>query len=90
MNTPQKMEDLRHVETCLTLDERIAAVNESKLLRAIRALGDRWLLSPNYSGHYRPELRPGGRAHAKRSPSITIASRLVAVPTHAPPELHRS
>ncbi len=53
-----KNTDLRLVETGLTEDERIAAINESKRLQAIRALGNRWLLAPDYCGHYRPELMP--------------------------------
>lgn len=58
MKTPQKMEDLRHFQTALAPDERLAAINENKRLQAIRALGSRWLLSPNYDGHYQPELSP--------------------------------
>jgi hypothetical protein len=53
-----KNTDLRHIQTALTPDERLAAVNECKRLQAIKALGNRWLLAPDYSGHYRPELMP--------------------------------
>ncbi|MDR6389172.1 hypothetical protein [Paraburkholderia phenoliruptrix] len=56
--TPQKMTDLRHIHTALAPDERLAAINESKRLQAIRALGSRWLLAKDYDGHYRPELSP--------------------------------
>lgn len=48
--------DLRHCDTGLSADERLAAINESKRLQAIRALGNRWLLAKDYDGHYRPEL----------------------------------
>lgn len=48
--------DLRHVQTGLSDDERREAIQECRRLKAIDALGDKWLLSPNYSGHYRPEL----------------------------------
>lgn len=54
--TPQANEDLRHVQTYLAPDERLAAINENKRLQAIRALGSRWLLAPDYDGHYQPEL----------------------------------
>lgn len=53
-----KMTDLRHITTALAPDERLAAVNENKRLQAIKALGNRWLLAPDYDGHYRPELMP--------------------------------
>ena len=56
MKTPIKNQDLRHVDTALTASERIAALNECKLLKSIRNLGTHWLLHPNYSGHYQPEL----------------------------------
>lgn len=48
--------DLRHYDTGLSADERLAAINESKRLNAIRALGNRWLLAKDYDGNYRPEL----------------------------------
>lgn len=51
-----KNTDLRHVETYLAPDERLAAINESKRLQAIKALGSRWLLAKDYDGHYQPEL----------------------------------
>jgi hypothetical protein len=54
--TPQRNEDLRHIETGLTFEQRIAAINECKALKAIRGLGNRWLLAKDYDGHYRPEL----------------------------------
>jgi hypothetical protein len=54
----QKNTDLRHVQTALSPDERLSAINESKRLQAIKALGSRWLLAPDYDGHYRPELMP--------------------------------
>lgn len=50
--------DLRHFETGLSDEERRQAIQECRRLKAIDALGDKWLLSPNYSGHYRPELMP--------------------------------
>lgn len=50
--------DLRHIETGLSEEERQAAIIESRRLKAIDALGDKWLGSPNYNGHYRPELMP--------------------------------
>lgn len=53
-----KNTDLRTIETDLSEDERREAINEFRRLRAIDALGDKWLLSPNYSGHYEPELMP--------------------------------
>ncbi|MEX3914830.1 hypothetical protein AB4Y43_01095 [Paraburkholderia sp. BR10872] len=56
--TPQRGDDLRHIETLLSPDERLAAVNESKRLQAIKALGSRWLLAKDYDGHYQPELSP--------------------------------
>ncbi|MBC8642106.1 hypothetical protein IAG25_35460 [Caballeronia sp. EK] len=30
--------------------------HEERLARAKEMLGDKWLLSPNYNGHYVPEL----------------------------------
>lgn len=58
MNTPARNSDLRHIDTCslLTEEERIAAINQSKALKSIRALGNNWLLHPEYSGNYQPEL----------------------------------
>lgn len=60
LRTPKINEDLRHVETALAPDERLAAINENKRLQAIRALGNRWLLAPDYCGHYVPELHARG------------------------------
>jgi hypothetical protein len=57
----QKNTDLRHVQTALSPDERLSAINESKRLQAIKALGSRWLLAPDYDGHYRPELHARSR-----------------------------
>ncbi|QTO46362.1 hypothetical protein [Burkholderia latens] len=54
--------DLRHVETGLSEAERLAAVTESKRLRAIRQLGNRWLLAKDYTGHYVPILTKKGAA----------------------------
>ncbi len=64
MNTPHKMQDLRHVDTGLSEEQRSAALYECKLLKALRALGKNWLLHPQYSGHYVPELhaRAGARS----------------------------
>lgn len=56
MKTPIKNQDLRHVDTELTASERTAALTECKLMKAKRNLGTYWLLHPNYSGHYQPEL----------------------------------
>lgn len=56
--TPRRGDDLRHLETCLTDEEIREALLECRRLRAIDALGDRWLGAPNYNGHYRPELMP--------------------------------
>jgi hypothetical protein len=61
MNIP-KMTDLRHVETGLTAEQRLAALNESKAMKAIKALGNRWLLAKDYDGHYQPELHARGVA----------------------------
>lgn len=58
--TPQINEDLRHIQTSLTPDERLTAINESKRIQAIKALGNRWLLAKDYDGHYRPELHARG------------------------------
>lgn len=51
-----KMTDLRHVETDLSDDEKKLAILESRRLQQIRELGDKWLGSLNYSGHYVPAL----------------------------------
>lgn len=51
-----KMTDLRHVETGLTEMEKHEAILESRRLQQIRELGDKWLGSLNYSGHYVPAL----------------------------------
>lgn len=59
MNIP-KMTDLRHVETGLTAEQRLAALNESKAMKAIKTLGNRWLLAKDYDGHYQPELHARG------------------------------
>lgn len=61
MNTPQRMTDLRHVDSGLTPEQRIAAINQSKALKSIRALGNNWLLHPEYSGNYQPELHVARR-----------------------------
>jgi len=50
--------DLRTVETGLSDEERRAAVYEGQRLRMIKQLGDKYLLSPSYNHHYRPELMP--------------------------------
>jgi hypothetical protein len=64
MNTPRKMQDLRHVQTGLTPEQRVAALNENKRFKALRMLGTNWLLHPQYSGHYKPEMhvRIGARS----------------------------
>lgn len=56
VTTPRKMTDLRHVDTGLSAEQRIDALNECKLFRSLRQLGKHWLLHPEYSGHYIPEL----------------------------------
>ena len=56
MQTPKKMDDLKDWETGLTAEQRLAALNESKAMKAIRELGNRWLLARDYNGHYEPEL----------------------------------
>jgi predicted aspartyl protease len=61
MNIP-KMTDLRHVDTGLTAEQRLAALNESKAMKAIKSLGNRWLLAKDYDGHYQPELHARGAA----------------------------
>jgi hypothetical protein len=61
MNIP-KNTDLRHIETGLTAEQRLAALNECKALKAIRGLGNRWLLARDYNGHYEPELHARGAA----------------------------
>jgi len=48
--------DLRTIETGLSDEERRAAVYEAQRLRMIKQLGDKYLLSPRYNGHYIPEL----------------------------------
>ena len=53
-----KNTDLRTIDTGLSEDERREAINECRRLKAIDALGDKWLLSPTYNHHYRPELMP--------------------------------
>jgi hypothetical protein len=61
MNIP-KNSDLRHVETGPTIEQRLSAINECKALKAIRGLGNRWLLAKDYDGHYQPELHARGVA----------------------------
>jgi hypothetical protein len=61
MNIP-KMTDLRHVDTGLTAEQRLGALNESKAMKAIKSLGNRWLLAKDYDGHYQPELHARGAA----------------------------
>lgn len=61
MNIP-KNTDLRHIDTGLTAEQRLAALNESKAMKAIKALGNRWLLARDYNGHYEPELHARGAA----------------------------
>lgn len=56
MKSPAKNQDLRHFDTGLTLEERANAITEGRILKSIRALGRNWLLHPEYSGHYQPEL----------------------------------
>jgi hypothetical protein len=56
MKTPAKNTDLRHVVTDLSEKDRINAVREGKLQKAIRELGTNWLLHPKYVGKYQPEL----------------------------------
>lgn len=51
-----KMTDLRHVRTDLSDEEIKLAVLESRRLQQIRELGDKWLGSPKYNGHYVPAL----------------------------------
>jgi len=48
--------DLRHFDSGLSEDERIAALNENKRFQSIKALGDKWLLSRDYTNHYVPVL----------------------------------
>lgn len=51
-----KNTDLRHIETDLSDEEKHLAILESRRLLQIRELGDKWLGSPNYNGHYVPAL----------------------------------
>jgi hypothetical protein len=51
-----KMTDLRHVRTDLSDEEIKLAVLESRRLQQIRELGDKWLGSTKYNGHYVPAL----------------------------------
>lgn len=53
---PKANEDLRHIDTGLSAEDRAAVIHESKRLQAIRALGSRWLLARDYDVHYRPAL----------------------------------
>lgn len=48
--------DLRHYDTDLSDEERHIAILESRRLQQIRELGDKWLGSLNYTGHYVPVL----------------------------------
>lgn len=57
-----QMVDLKDYDTGLSEDERREAVQECRRLRAIDALGDKWLLAKNYNGHYRAELMPATRS----------------------------
>lgn len=56
MKTPARMEDLRHVQTDLSDEEKQLAILESRRLQQIRELGDKWLGSTKYNGHYVPAL----------------------------------
>lgn len=51
-----KMTDLRHVDTDLSDDEKKLAILESRRLQQIRELGDKWIGSLAYNGHYVPAL----------------------------------
>lgn len=48
--------DLRHYETDLSDDEKKLAILEGRRLQQIRELGDKWLGSIEYNGHYVPVL----------------------------------
>lgn len=48
--------DLRHYETDLSDDEKKLAILESRRLQQIRELGDKWIGSLAYNGHYVPAL----------------------------------
>ncbi|MDE4918373.1 hypothetical protein ACUXAV_000415 [Cupriavidus metallidurans] len=50
------MTDLRHVRTDLSDEEIKLAVLESRRLKQIRELGEKWLGSTKYNGHYVPAL----------------------------------
>ena len=50
------MVDLLTIDTGLTDEERQDAILECRRLKAIDALGDKWLLSPSYNNHYQPAL----------------------------------
>ena len=56
MKTPARNEDLRHVETGLSDEEKHLAILESRRLQQIRELGDKWIGSLAYNGHYVPAL----------------------------------
>ena len=60
MQTPKKMQDLKDFDTGLSAEQRLAALNESKAMKAIKSLGNRWLLAKDYDGHYQPELHARG------------------------------
>jgi hypothetical protein len=62
METPKKMQDLKDFDTGLSAEQRLAALNESKAMKAIKSLGNRWLLAKDYDGHYQPELHARGVA----------------------------
>jgi hypothetical protein len=51
----------RKTETAMTDDQREAFYDQQRR-RSIARLGDKYVLSPNYSGHYKPELHPLPRA----------------------------
>jgi hypothetical protein len=52
----RQMDDIKDLDTGLSDDERRDAVYESKRLRSLRGLGNKWLHSRRYNGHYVPEL----------------------------------
>ncbi len=46
MRTPAQMEDLRHIETGLSDEEKKLAILESRRMLQIREMGDAYLLHP--------------------------------------------
>ena len=56
MKTPARMEDIKSLDTGLSDEEKHLAILESRRLQQIRELGDKWLGSLSYSGHYVPAL----------------------------------